>query len=161
MLRRELYRLADGLRSVGALKAGIKFAYAVAKNLDAAEREIALINKTQTPSSEMIEYEKKRIELARKHSAKKDNGEPILAGDQFVLADYAAFDAEFKALQREYWEALEEHETRQQDFEAFLDGEADYRPYMIPLDLVPEDITPGQMRGIFEVIVEPPGEAEE
>lgn len=157
MKKRELFILRDGLKAVGAYK-GIKFAYAVVKNLRAVQSEIETIKATVVPSEAFQQYETARSEAVKKFAKKDDTGEPIseLKGEIriFPLADPPGFREAVAELREKHNGAVVEHEEKQKEYETFLDTDAEVELYKVKEEIVPKDITAEHLGGIFDIIEE-------
>lgn len=148
--RKQLLSLYQSLKSVGNLK-GVKFAYAVSKNLQLLESEIKSINEAQKPSEKFQAYDKARVELAKKH-AKTEEGKPVVKNNSYVIENEKAFNEELETLKTEHKEALDEREVQLNEFKELLKGEVEIELHKVKMDDVPADITVTQMEGIFAII---------
>ena len=147
---RELFLLKNALQIVGRHQ-GVKLAYAMAKNLKAIEAEIELLQQTLKPSKEILEYEKKRIELCIKH-AEVENGQPKMMNNNYVMTNRKAFDKEHEALKAPYQKKIEEQEKKVEEYNKFLDNKSNFEPYLISKDDLPNEITGAELTGIFSLI---------
>lgn len=152
MTRREVGNLYQALLTVGNLT-GVKFSYAVARNLSMLKNEMTSLQKAGAMDDNFREYEEKRIALAEKCSI-QENGKPKIVDDKYEIADQAAFDTELKAIQEEYKVAFEARKKQLQEFEELLKEEIEIDPFMITQDMIPESITSKQMADILPLIKE-------
>ena len=154
MNKGEFLTLFNNLNTLGGLK-GVNFSYAVAKNLNHMKNEVEAIQKTIEETEVFVEFNTKRVALAEEHSEKGKDGKPVTEGTEYVLADEAAFEKAFKKLQKEYKEAIDARDTQVEDYKKLLDEEVtDFKPHMIKLAKVPEEISTQQMAQIFEIVEE-------
>ena len=153
----DLYHLKQGLDSVGGLT-GIKFAYAVAKNLRLVATEISVLDELRVPSEAFAEYEKERIALCEQHSEKDEDGKPRMANGgangvfTFAIANKAAFEAELDELRTQHATAIKERDDQMRRCEEFLQEESDLDLHSVKLDDVPKEISAGQMSAILEIV---------
>jgi hypothetical protein len=132
---------------------GVKFAYFLAKNLNIIKDEIESIKSAIEFSKEYKEFDNERMVLATKH-AKKENGQPVIKDNSFVLEDEAGFKKDFGKLSEEYTETIEAREKQTEEFNTLLKEESEIKLFKISLKDIPEGITGKQMIGISELIME-------
>lgn len=152
MTKLDLVNLFQSLHQVKELK-GIKFAYSVIKNINIIKSEIEALQKASESSLGFIEYEKKRIELAKKF-AKKDKGEPVIEGDRYILEDEKKFGKEWEKLKKEYEEEVGKREWQIKQCNDLLMEDSDIKLHKIKMADVPQDISVKLLEGIFAVIEE-------
>ncbi len=152
MTKLDLVNLFQTLHQAKELK-GIKFAYSVVKNINIIKPEIEALQKAGEPSLGFTEYEKKRIELAKKF-AKKDKGEPVIDGNSYVLEDKNKFDKEWEKLKKEYSEELGKREWQIKQYNDLLLEDSDIKLHKIKIADVPQDISGKLLEGIFAVVEE-------
>lgn len=150
---KDLYELMAGLRAVKDLK-GLKFAYAVSKNINLVRQELESFEEMSKPTPEYMAYDIARVELAKKHAVKDENGKPRMENNHYIMEDKELFDKEVDKLQKSatHKKAVEEREKQLNEFKAFLEEDSDFEPYMVKIQYVPEDITSEQLAGIFMII---------
>jgi len=154
MKNSELAPLHRALTNVGNLK-GVKFSYAVAKNMSIIEKELEIIGETKA-AKDFLEFDKqrqeKRLKLLEKHAKKDEDGKPIKKenGD-YELESISKFTKEVSALFEIEYEANKEVVD---EYQKLLDQEAEIEFHKVKLENVPEDITTGQMNLIFPIIDE-------
>ncbi len=158
MKKLDLYRLKQGLESVGDL-AGIKFAYAVAKNLRKVAAEVSILDDLFAPSAAFARYEECRLALCEQHSEKDEDGKPrVVNGSNgtftYAIADRAAFEAELQKIRVVHEKAIKDRDDQVRRHEEFLKEPAELDLHLIDLDLVPEQISAGQMAAILEIVRE-------
>ena len=152
MTKLDLVNLFQSLHQVKELK-GIKFAYSVIKNINIIKSEIEALQKASESSLGFIEYEKKRMELAKKF-AKKDKGEPVIEGDRYILEDEKKFGKEWEKLKKEYEEEVGKREWQIKQYNDLLMEDSDIKLHKIKMADVPQDISVKLLEGIFAVIEE-------
>lgn len=146
MKNKDIFRLRDGLRSVGELR-GVKFCYAVAKCLRMVVPVCEDLAKSAEPNDAYKKYDKEREALAKAHSKKDENNAPeeVPAGENriaWIMADRKAFDDALDELKEKHREAVDEQDVKNKEFDALLEEEADeIKLHKISVDLAPEDTT--------------------
>lgn len=154
--KNDLFDLFKNLKKLSNLK-GVKFSYAIAKNVVIVEREISAIDESLKPSEDFVKYEKERIELAKEYSEKDEKGNPKTTTknkkEVFVMKDKTKFDKAFKKFQGTYKIVLDKRQKQVDEYLAFLDTDSDIELFKIKLSDVPEDISVEQMQGI-QVLIE-------
>lgn len=144
MQKKELLNLYEAIKIVGDLR-GMKFVYAMAKNVNLIKDEIDSILKAVN-TDEKKEFEDKRIELAKKYSKKDKDNKPIMINNSYIIGEEEKFNKEFSSLKKEYKECLDKEEK-------FLKTEAPkINFYKIDKDDIPEGITVNQLSNIFVLI---------
>lgn len=149
--RKELVSLYKNLDTMGNLT-GVKFGYFVVRNRALIWSVIKEFNKKFKPSKEFGEFEDARVALAEKFSQKDEAGEPVTKGNNYVMADQAAFDIEIEKLKKEYKKAIDTQKKLEDEYIAFLDEDVDVKVHTIPLVEVPEAISVRQMQAIEPLI---------
>ena len=158
MTKGEVLVLYRNLNQTGELN-GVKFAYAVSRNIDILKREIESIEKTLELPEDFKEFETKRIALAEKYAERDEKGKTLKekatnGSEQFVIipANQKKFDKEFDVLRGEYKEAVALRDKQIEEYTKLLTEESDVVPYKIKLEDVPKEITTRQMTGIYDII---------
>ena len=155
--RSDLMAMLNNLPNVNNLK-GFKLAYAVAKNKRALLDEQRILQDILKSSDKFLEYDKKRIELCELHAEKDERGKPMKEGGRYKgLADHTEFQNGLDALMEEYKEAIEAETNKLQDHQKALDEIVEFKMEMIPIDLVPQDITVAQMDAMMLMILDHDG----
>ena len=158
MKNTELFAFQAGLYSVGNLT-GVKFTYAVSKNLRTVRAECAILSDTLKPSAAMQAYDRERLEICKSHCLKENGAPKMTAANSFEIDPdrQEEFDAAMEALKEDsdHKAALEARETQIEEYNAMLLEEiAGIKIHMLPLEHVPEEITAAQMESIFDMIEE-------
>lgn len=151
MKNKELIDLFQALQNLKGLT-GVKFTYAVAKNLNLLLPEVKAIETASASTEAYQEYDTKRAELAKKHAKKDANDKPISENNQFIIDDMPVFDKELKALKEEHKEAIEKRKEQIKELDELLEKESSVTLHKIKLEDVPEAITTEQMTGIYPII---------
>ncbi len=156
MKKREILNLYHDLRELRDLS-GVKFAYAIARNLSILEGEIKSLEEAIVPTEEFKVFEKERIELAEKHSNKDKNGSSIKKTNQqgiqeYDIKDMNAFDKELNKIRKKYKDAIAFREKQYKEYKELLDTDSEIELYKIKLDDVPENINVRQMEIIKNLI---------
>ena len=144
--------LFKSLNDVGNLQ-GVKFAYAVARNISLLNSEVDAIQKAIEAHDDFRKYDEERVALAKKHAVKVDGKEKVEDG-QYVVEDQEKFETEFKELQEKHKNALDVREKQKNDFKELLKEELEIDLFTIPVEYVPENITPAQMEGILLIVAD-------
>lgn len=137
MTKEKILVLYKGLNSVGNL-IGVKFAYAVSKNLNLLMPEVNALNKAGES------YNNARLELCKQYSKKDENNEPIILNNEYQLADKKAFDEAAIKLKE-----IPEY----RDYLQLLEESTELNLFKVKLDDVPKNISVYQMYSI-DLIVE-------
>ena len=139
MQKKNLLDLNAVLADVADKKAGVKFIYFVSKNKRLIEAEIESLKEAAKPSQEYIDYETKRIALAKKHAKKKD-GEFVIENRNYVLENEEAFNTELDTLREAYKEKIKEQQEREKQLESVLEEAVDIKLHKIKLSDLPDNI---------------------
>src|SRR3990167_2149607 len=115
MTKGQLVELFSTLNTLGKLQ-GVKFTYAVARNIAALKNEVEAINKSLEPSSEFMVYDKERVELAQKFAKKDEKDKPLTENNRYVMEDEKGFDKAFAKLQEKHKEVIEKREKQFKDY---------------------------------------------
>lgn len=151
MKRKDILELYKGLNSVGALK-GVNFTYAVAKNIKLLQAEIDALQKAEEPTEIFKAYEADRVELAKEHAKKDENGEPLVENNQYVLENKAAFDKALLKVQEKHKEAIEERKKQMDAYLDLLNGEVATELVKVAKSEIDQEITGQQMYLILPII---------
>lgn len=155
----EILSLFRNLNQLGGL-AGVKFSYAVARNINLLKPELESLEKSMELPEKFKEFEKERIELVEKWAEKDDKGKPKKekaenGAEQYIMgADEKKFEKEFTALKTKHKEAVSAREKQVEEYTKLLTTDSEVKLYKIKLDDVPKEITAKQMAGIYNIIDE-------
>lgn len=161
MKKGELVALYRNLNQLGNLN-GVKFSYAVAKNLNIIKPEIEALEKSMELPDKYKEFDNARVALVEKYAVKDENGKPKKekadnGAEQYVLPtgpEEKKFNKEFEALKKEHKEAVDLRDKQVEEYTKMLTEESTVALYKVKLEFVPEAITTRQMAGIAEIIEE-------
>ncbi len=85
---------------------GLKVSYALDKNLQPLQKELALIEEAKNSNERFKEFQKKRIALTKKYSVKDKNGKPTYVPKsrppEYDIADMGGFTDALEPLKEEY-----------------------------------------------------------
>ena len=153
MTNNQMFGLKQALEAAGDLR-GVKFSYAVAKNLSKINKEVELIQEAIKPSTEYAAYDTKRIELAKEHAKKDENDKPLMTkrGKEFDIEDLPKFEKALEKLKKEHQPAVDARIKQLEEFDKLLLEESKVEIHKVKLEDVPEDITSKQMTSLFEMI---------
>ena len=159
MKKREVLALWINLNKLGELT-GVKFAYAIAKNINTLRPEVESLDKSIELSDDFKKYDEARVKLVEKHADKDKDGNPKkkISPDgkqEYVVEEnQSVFDKEFDALKKKNADVLTAREKQIDEYNSMLDTDSDFKPFKINLDVVPEQITAQQLSGIYDIIEE-------
>lgn len=157
MKNKKIFELFDALSSITGLP-GVRFNYAVAKNLATLKAEVTALQEGLKATEEFTAYDKERVELATKHAKKNENGEAIMEkvgkAEQFVIEDLKAFEKDFEVLKETHKLTIEAREKQLKDFEKLLEEENPIVLHKIKLSDVPEAMVTEQLVSIYSLIEE-------
>ncbi len=154
LTNQKLVDLYNGLMNVGNL-GGAKFSYAISRNLEKLSSGKEAVKAAFMMRPDYIEYEKARLELAEKHSVKKDGKiqtEKVDGAERYILKDEKVFAKELEVLKEKYKKVIEGRETQLKEFADLLKDEVEIDLYKIPPSYLPKDITPNQTSAILAII---------
>ena len=163
MKRKDLYKFQEGLEMIQLT--GAKFTYAITKNKRRIESEIKIMEKAKEPMEEFKAYQKELEKLYIKHADKDANGKPkskpimvsaTRSSRQYIIPGLddpdSIFGKALAKLRNTHKASIEAQEKREEEFAEFLDEESEWEPFMIDLDIVPDDIHQGIMDRIIWMI---------
>lgn len=151
MKNKDLYTLHNGLEAVSKL-GGARFSYGVSKNKKLIIAELTTIEEANKPSDEFKKYDEERIALCKEMSHKDEKGEAKMIGRNFDIIDIDAFNKAFDKLKTKHKEAFDGYIKQQEDYNTLLEQESTVELFKIKQEVLPEDITPTLLDGIFSVI---------
>ncbi len=153
--KRDLIILQQGIVAVADLFGdNVRFSYAIAKNDKLIAPEVEAINKTLQATPEFSEYETKRVDLVKTY-AKKDNGEAMMANNNFLFdtpekkKECEDAVAEFK---KPYVEVLGKRDEQIKQYNELLDEPSEVKLYMLNENDLPRTITPAQLARIITIV---------
>jgi hypothetical protein len=131
---------------------GVKFAYAVAKNLALLKPEYEALIMSVVSTEEYNKYDKERVELAERHAKKDENGKAISKDNKYELEDEKAFEAEFETLKDTHKEAIEARRAQIEEQNELLKTESTITLYKVKLEDLPKDISVVEMNNIMDIV---------
>ena len=154
MTKSEVLQLYNNLNQLGKLS-GVKFSYAVARNLALLKPEVEAINKTLEPSKEFLEWDKERVALAQEYSKKDEKGEPVIVGNRYVMENEKTFNKELEKKQKNHKSAIDAREKQIEEYMKLLEEKSEeIKLFKVKLEHIPEAITTQQMNGIVDIVEE-------
>jgi hypothetical protein len=164
LLNKDLFRIKGGLEDMGDIHCSSQFAFKVAKNLRLIKPEIEDMAKILKASDEyMKEYQPKLEALAKKHSNKDKENNPVIktAKDgsgqyDFSATGRAAFDKDILELEKkeENVEIVRLRKIQIDKYNELLEEPAEITFSMITFDMLPRELMPSQLSAIYELIIE-------
>lgn len=151
MTKKQSIDLYNSLCNLGTLT-GIKFLYAVAKNIRLLTPEIESFNKAMEMDDEMKKFDKLRVELAEQNAIKDDNGKPVVVNNTYVFQDAKMAEQDFEDLKAKYPDVVASREKQMKDFDNFLYGQSDINLHKVKLSDVPSEITSDKLSSIIDMI---------
>ena len=134
----------SALSKLGKLK-GVKFSYAVAKNIGRIESHLKELELAIKPDQEYEQYDKLRVQIVEKHADKDENGVPIIEGNQYKV-DEEKIKQEIDDLNDKYADAIKYRERQMDEFQKMLNEDVGIEIHMIDKESLPDDISVEQMR---------------
>lgn len=156
MKNKELFILKKGLDEICNLNLiGAKFCYCISKNKRLLEQEIKDINNSYPSSEEFKQYDKERIEICNKYGKKDEKGEFIFTTNgSYVIENKEEFDKEIELLNNKNKTIIDERQKQIDNLNDFLEEESSFKPFLINIEEVPNNINSNQFDKIFYIIEE-------
>lgn len=151
MTNNKLTELYESLLAIKGYR-GVKFNYAVAKNIGILEPEIRSFEKSIEILPDYSEYDKERVALAEKMAKKDELGKPILAGNKYDIENMAEFNEALKTIQETHKEAISNRDKQIEEYTHLMDAETKIELFKIEIDQIPEDITTEHMKAIYPLL---------
>src|SRR3990167_8088697 len=153
MKKSEILQLFRNLNTLGQLQ-GVKFSYAISKNLAILKPEIEALEKASAASPEFMEMDKERIKLVEEHAEKDEKGKPKKKGNEYVIPEdkQGDFENAFEAFKIEHKELYDAREKQIKEYTALLETESEVKLYKVSLADVPEKISVQQMHSISSFV---------
>ena len=143
MKRRILLDLWKVLTKLEFLKHDVRFSYFIVKNKRAIKEEMQILNESQKPSNDFIEYDNIRVELAKKYSDKDEIGNPKVLNEQFVITENMYnFDMEMRKLKERFKDTITAREQQLKDYNDLLEEDIDFKLTKVKLECLPKQIEP-------------------
>ena len=156
----DVLEIYDALCKIDINPAPVKFSYGVSKNKKLLEADYTGLKSLTQPSVEVLEFEKKRIDLCEKYASKNEEGQiqkKIIDENRFEYVfdeeEKSEFEKEIKILEEEYKEHLERFKKNITDFKTILYEDSLIKElYKIELCHVPDAIDQEIMDVLHDVI---------
>ena len=153
MTKGDNINLFNALNKLGNL-VGVRFAYAVSRNISLLKPEYEAIQEAIKPSEAFTAYEKERIALVESFAKKDEKGKAVSENGAYVLEDQEGFDKAFELLKETHKEAVDGRTAQQDEVNELLKNESTVELHKVSLDNVPEGITVAQLHSISDIISE-------
>ncbi len=152
MKKKEVITLHNNLKKLNNLT-GVKFAYAVSRNIGLLEPIIKALQDASVPNKDYFDYEKERVILAEKHSQKDENGNPKTINDEYIISDKNKFTDELEKLRKKHKKAIDDYFSKMEEYRKMLEEEAEeLNIFKIKMADIPNEITVEQMNVIKDLI---------
>lgn len=154
MTKLEVLNLYQGINRLGRL-IGVKFVYAMSKNMKALQAEIDSLQKAMEMTDEFKKFEDARIALINKYAEKDDKGVVKITNNEYIIGENkAVFDAEFETLRQANQAAFDARQEQIKQYTELLKTDCNVTLFKVKLDDVPKDITAQELNGIYPLIEE-------
>jgi len=153
MKKNEILTLFRNLNTLGQLQ-GVRFAYAVSRNLAVLKPEIEALEKASFPTPEFLEMDKERIKLVEEYAEKDEKGNPKKKGNEYVIPEdkQGDFKNAFEVFKLEHKELFDAREKQIDEYNALLQTESEVKLHKVSLADVPQKITVQQMNSISSFV---------
>jgi hypothetical protein len=136
--------------------APFKVNYAITKNQKLIDDEAKVIKKALEPSKEFIEFNEKRIALAKEYADKDEVGKPIMEGtppqQKFKLTtNEKVFNEKYDALKAEYQAIIDIYEKNYS--KENMDERVDFDFHAVSLSLVENLVLDGVVAKVLALFV--------
>ena len=159
MTKNDLFQLLENLMAFEN-QAGVKFNYAISRNIDIVAKECDRLRDIAKPDSKFLEYNAKRIELLESLADKAEDGTFVMGTLPNGLSSYTLttgkeeFDAKILLLQEEYIDAISAQTVRSAEIDEFMQEESDLVLYTLKSEHIPAALTPKQIRSISAIFID-------
>jgi len=150
MKNKDLLSLYETLKQLDLI--GVRFNYAVARNIAKLKPEIESLFKAQEKTKEFSDFDLKRVEIAKKYSKKDEKGDPVIVDNKYDIDDQEGLQKEFDTLKSENTKVIEEREKQLEVFNELLEQENDIELYTISSSEIPQEISTKQLSGILSIV---------
>lgn len=172
MKNNELYVMRDGLDAVPdkvtyqdeKKKGIINFKMAVSRNKRDLKNHLTDLETGLTATEKYREYQEKEQKLSKKYCRRDKDGKNIiipviqgrLRGEQFDIEGMddpnSEYSLAFNKLEKEYRKEIDERKVQMEKYNEHLKEDSTYKPYLIPMEWVPDDLPQKAMDGILYII---------
>lgn len=157
MKNRQLSTLLQGALSLQDIK-GVKFAYALKRNINRLKSEIGAIYHILDASGDYKKFDIERIALAESMAEKDKDGKAIVeerdGTEHFKIKDKKKFNTALKKLQKKHEKAIKGFEDQHKLFQEKLEEESTIKFYKITE--MPTDVSMKQMDIIYSFMMDRP-----
>lgn len=137
MKRVEFVKIFNDLSSIKDID-GVKFGYALAKNINIMKSEVETMQSSLNPTPKFQEYDRKRVELAEKFSKKNEDGTPEIIDNAYKIQEITKFNTELEKLQGNYKEEIDAQNKKIEEYNSLLDEEIAHEFFKLKLENIPE-----------------------
>jgi len=148
----KLHQAIEAIRSRTDLNK--KFSYALIKTKAQIQSIFDAVAEMEKLPPEIQEFEKERIEAARRFAKRKDNGDIDADGVVIRLDNPQAYNEAVESLRIKYNGAIVAHEKSQQEVAEYLKREDKVEVHKVPFDLFPDTISPEILEALEPMIEE-------
>lgn len=129
------------------------FSYFLAKNKILLKPDIELLDKSQRPSEEFLEFENKRHILANKYCDKDfPSGKPQIFNNQYVINEKRdEFEKEMEKLRETYQESIEKRMSQLKEYDLLLEEDITFQPVTIQKNKIPKQINSRSLQIFLEL----------
>lgn len=138
----------------------LKFSYGLSKNSRILEPETKTLQEAMKPDEKFLEYDKKRVDLAKKHASKDKKGKPIVNDNQYQLENEEKFESEFENLKEKHKDTIEKQKQKQDEMNDLLEQETEISAYQISIKSFPQKIIGNYLKILLPFIKEKDQEIE-
>lgn len=150
--KERVLEITGSKQSLATLK-GVKFAYAVAKNMKGLEAEVEALKEASYKSEKMEAYNKEYTEILEAEAKRDEAGNIIAVGNgQVAIKSQSDFKKKIKSLDEKYAEELAAKKAADEKFTELLKEEFEFDFYQVEESELPADISVEQMSVIFEMV---------
>lgn len=141
-----VYQLTNAKKALDVVSnyQGLDFAYAVFKNKQLIDNKLMEVDFIKNVSSEVKEYEEKRIKICEDFCEKNEMGIPIIENDLYQILDKDTFKIKMDELLEEYKPYVEERQKQIEIFNQKMNTEVDIPFVKIKKNQIPPQINTAQ-----------------
>jgi hypothetical protein len=132
-----------------------KFAYALQKNIRKIKPIEDELNKILSPSDEIKEFERLRVEICTTFAQKDADLKPIVKNGHYEVSPdrKEAFEKEIETLKLAHGTAIKEHKWKQEKVQKLMEEEIDFEVMGIKNSNLPGDLTLQQLDILEPLII--------
>jgi hypothetical protein len=156
------YQAIELLRKLNELKSDKKYSkyvlFAIVKTLDSLDSIRKEIEEEEKKlyTEEYKTFNESRVSLLKVYSAKDENGQPIMEGEQVIIEEHRKpeFNEEFNKLVEANKETLEKFNEDAKTFDEYLNEETEVKLYKFDFKYLPDDLFPGEYTTLSKLLKE-------